>query len=106
MSSRLSSIDALRGLAAVWVFAYHLWNALAPGYSPQGHPTDHVPLSADTPAAVLVSYPVCAYGYTGVGLFFVLSGFCIHLPQARRFHRNNDDALNPREFFRRRSGGR
>lgn len=102
MSSRLSSIDALRGLAAVWVFAYHLWNALAPGYSPQGHPNDHVRLSADTPAAVAVSYPVCAYGYTGVGLFFVLSGFCIHLPQARRFHRKNDDALKPREFFRRR----
>jgi peptidoglycan/LPS O-acetylase OafA/YrhL len=102
MSSRLSSIDALRGLAALWVFAYHLWNALAPAYSPQGHPRDHVSFAADTPAAVVVSYPLCAYGYTGVGLFFVLSGFCIHLPQARRFHRKGDDDLKPREFFRRR----
>lgn len=102
MPSRLASIDALRGVAALWVFAYHLWNVFAPGYSPQGSPADHKPLSADTGLGVLVSYPFCAYGYTGVGLFFVLSGFCIHLPQARRFHRKGTDELEPRTFFRRR----
>lgn len=101
MPSRLASVDALRGVAALWVFAYHLWNVFAPGYSPQGSPADHKPL-ADAPAGVLATYPVCAYGYTGVGLFFVLSGFCIHLPQARRFHRQGSDHLEPRTFFRRR----
>jgi peptidoglycan/LPS O-acetylase OafA/YrhL len=100
--TRLVSVDALRGFAAVWVFAYHLWNVFAPGYSPQGSPKDHVPLAADTPAGVVATYPVFAYGYTGVGLFFVLSGFCIHLPHARRFHKGGDDRLEPRPFFRRR----
>ena len=102
MPSRLANIDALRGLAALWVFAYHLWNVFAPGYSPQGSPADHKPFSDETPVGVIATYPLCAYGYTGVGLFFVLSGFCIHLPQARRFHRAGTDDLHPRPFFRRR----
>lgn len=102
MSSRLANIDALRGIAALWVFAYHLWNVFAPGYSPQGSPADHKPFDSETPVAVVATYPLCAYGYTGVGLFFVLSGFCIHLPQARRFHRTGSDDLQPRPFFHRR----
>jgi len=101
MPSRLLNIDALRGVAALWVFAYHLWNVFAPGYSPQGSPADHKPL-ADAPAGVLASYPLCAYGYTGVGLFFVLSGFCIHLPQARKHHTKGTDDLVPKPFFDRR----
>lgn len=101
MPVRLSNIDALRGVAALWVFAYHLWNVFAPGYSPQGSPSDHKPL-ADAPAGVLASYPLCAYGYTGVGLFFVLSGFCIHLPQARKHHARGTDDLAPKPFFYRR----
>jgi signal transduction histidine kinase len=61
-------------VAALWVFAYHLWNVFAPGYSPQGSPADHKPFSDETPVGVIATYPLCAYGYTGVGLFFVLSG--------------------------------
>lgn len=102
MPSRLANIDALRGVAALWVFAYHLWNVFAPGYSPQGSPADHEPFTAETPVAVIATYPFCAYGYTGVGLFFVLSGFCIHLPQARRHHTKGTDSLEPRPFFYRR----
>ncbi len=102
MPLRLSNVDALRGVAALWVFAYHLWNVFAPGYSPQGSPADHKPFTDETPVGVVASYPVCAYGYTGVGLFFVLSGFCIHLPQARRFHTKGTDDLQPRPFFSRR----
>jgi peptidoglycan/LPS O-acetylase OafA/YrhL len=102
MPARLANVDALRGAAALWVFAYHLWNVFAPGYSPQGCPADHKPFDADTPVGVIASYPLCAYGYTGVGLFFVLSGFCIHLPQARKHHSKGTDALEPRAFFYRR----
>ena len=101
MPPRLASIDALRGVAALGVFAYHLWNVFAPGLSPQGPPADRPP-PADARPEVLAAYPLCAYGYAGVGLFFVLSGFCIHLPQARRFHRTGSDDLEPRPFFRRR----
>jgi len=99
MSARFATVDALRGFAAVWVFAYHLWNVYCPGCSAQVEP---IPIGRDTPAAVVATFPVFAYGYAGVGLFFVLSGFCIHLPQSRRFHAKGQDGLDLREFGRRR----
>jgi peptidoglycan/LPS O-acetylase OafA/YrhL len=41
------------------------------------------------------------YGYTGVTLFFVLSGLCIHLPQARRGeHRVSVGKFAARRFWR------
>jgi peptidoglycan/LPS O-acetylase OafA/YrhL len=99
MPSRLVSIDALRGFAALWVFLYHLWNVYCPECSAQVEP---IPITLDTHPAIVATYPVFAYGYAGVGLFFVLSGFCIHLPQARRFRARGADGLNVREFGRRR----
>jgi peptidoglycan/LPS O-acetylase OafA/YrhL len=102
MPSRLANIDALRGFAALWVFAYHLWNVFAPGYSQQGTFADRIPLNADTPLWVWLTFPLCGFGYTGVGLFFVLSGFCIHLPHARRHQKTGADDLQPRAFFQRR----
>ena len=102
MPTRFRSIDALRGFAALWVFAYHLWNAFYPGYSRQADPRDALPLTADTPTEVLATLPLFGFGYAGIGLFFVLSGFCIHLPQAKRFHRGGSDGLELRPFATRR----
>ena len=99
MSARFATVDALRGFAALWVFAYHLWNVYCPECSAQVEP---IPIGPDTPGAVVATFPLFAYGYAGVGLFFVLSGFCIHLPQARRFRAKGTDALDVREFGRRR----
>ena len=71
-TSRLRSIDALRGIAALGVVFYH---AIERG--PQWLPHN------------LFDYPVRAlqfissYGYIGVFLFFVISGFCIHLQWAK-----------------------
>ena len=95
MPTRFRSIDALRGFAALWVFAYHLWCAFFPGHSAQAEPLS---LSADTPATL----PLFGFGYAGIGLFFVLSGFCIHLPQAKHFHRTGTDGLALRPFAARR----
>ncbi|MEP6912354.1 MAG: acyltransferase [bacterium] len=70
---RLRGVDALRGAAALGVVLYHevgskphastgtVWNWLAS------------PLWA-----------LSSFGYAGVFLFFVISGFCIHLQWARR----------------------
>jgi peptidoglycan/LPS O-acetylase OafA/YrhL len=56
---RLASVDTLRGIAAMMVVVYHITG----GYA---------------------ASPVwTAYGFTGVYLFFVISGFCIHLRAAR-----------------------
>src|SRR5688572_11480111 len=71
-SARLRSIDALRGIAALGVVLYH---AIEQG--------KHVVPNN------LFEYPVrliqflSSFGYIGVFLFFVISGFCIHLQWAR-----------------------
>src|SRR5437868_13273489 len=65
---RLRGLDALRGLAALYVVAYH-----AVTQAPRDEWGRLLRWLAML-ARVLVHY-----GYTSVFLFFVISGFCIHL---------------------------
>jgi peptidoglycan/LPS O-acetylase OafA/YrhL len=71
-SPRLRSIDALRGIAALGVVFYHAIDR-GPNVLPNN----------------LFDYPVRAlqfissFGYIGVFLFFVISGYCIHLQWAK-----------------------
>lgn len=71
-SPRLRSIDALRGIAALGVVIYH-----AVDQGKQALPNN------------LLAYPfrviqfISSFGYIGVFLFFVISGFCIHLQWAK-----------------------
>lgn len=73
MGGRLLSIDALRGIAALGVVLYH-----AVLQTPHAVPNN------------VFQWPVkgiqflSSFGYIGVFLFFVISGFCIHLQWARR----------------------
>jgi peptidoglycan/LPS O-acetylase OafA/YrhL len=66
---RLLSIDCLRGLAALGVVFHHASQVHSAGF-PAGHP-------------VTILEEVLNLGFAGVWLFFVISGFCIHLGQAR-----------------------
>ena len=71
-STRLRGIDALRGAAALGVVLYHA-----------------VEQGAHVIPNNLFQYPIrlvqfaSSFGYIGVFLFFVISGFCIHLQWAR-----------------------
>jgi peptidoglycan/LPS O-acetylase OafA/YrhL len=80
---RLGGLDALRGVAALAVVLFHSMLTLYAGVLAQhagaGSRFDRI--------ASYLSWPT-HYGYVGVMLFFVLSGFVIHLPYAagkRRF---------------------
>lgn len=89
--TRLRSIDALRGVAALGVVMYHAVD--------QGK--NVVPNN-------LLAYPVrlvqfgSSFGYIGVFLFFVISGFCIHLQWAKARAAGNEPDIRFGSFWKRR----
>jgi peptidoglycan/LPS O-acetylase OafA/YrhL len=80
-SHRLDSIDVLRGVAALGVVVFHAGGGK----------------NTSTPVRWLLSQ-----GWAGVCLFFVISGFCIHLRVARRCCRGSDARLDFVAFWKRR----
>jgi peptidoglycan/LPS O-acetylase OafA/YrhL len=68
----LRSIDALRGVAALGVVLYHAVRQTANG----------VPDNFFAWPVKTIQF-VTSFGYIGVFLFFVISGFCIHLQWAK-----------------------
>ena len=89
--SRLRGIDALRGVAALGVVFYH---AVEQGKN----------VLPDN----LLRYPIqvvqgaSSFGYIGVFLFFVISGFCIHLQWARAKANGAEPEIRFGSFWRRR----
>lgn len=97
-SIRLDSIDALRGLAALAVALYHVWGK-------DGiYPWPSVGVVAQTFDPNLFHYLISPlrWGYLGVSLFLVLSGFCIHLAYAQRKHETGSYEFTHKQFFLRR----
>jgi peptidoglycan/LPS O-acetylase OafA/YrhL len=87
---RSERVDQLRGLAALAVVVCHLAvSAYRQAPNLDGGPWPLLAL-------------VLGFGYLGVPLFFVISGFCIHLPHARALARVTTAAPDWRRFFRRR----
>jgi peptidoglycan/LPS O-acetylase OafA/YrhL len=88
---RLKSIDALRGIAALGVVLHHAVSQTG-GAVPNN----------------LFQYPVkliqlvSLFGYIGVFLFFVISGFCIHLQWARARAAGQPRKITFVEFWKRR----
>jgi peptidoglycan/LPS O-acetylase OafA/YrhL len=90
LGGRLIGIDALRGIAALGVVLYH---TVGPNFLlTQGWGN-----LVGSPIQILFSY-----GYAGVFLFFVISGFCIHLQWARAKAAGKDHKINFRAFWKRR----
>lgn len=71
----IPAIDALRGIAILWVFLFH---CLGPAFGRSQLPWGEWLRSADMPLSFVMLMPI-TLGWAGVALFFVVSGFCIHL---------------------------
>jgi peptidoglycan/LPS O-acetylase OafA/YrhL len=73
--SRVDFLDHWRGIAVLSVFIYHCFGAAFGRFHPEWHhwlPDLHVPTS------FILLFPA-TWGWAGVSVFFVISGFCIHL---------------------------
>jgi peptidoglycan/LPS O-acetylase OafA/YrhL len=97
-SARLDSIDALRGLAALSVALYHIWGK--DGIYPW--PSIGIVTQTFNPTAFHYLISPLRWGYLGVSLFLVLSGFCIHLAYAQKKHDTGSYQFTHKEFFLRR----
>jgi len=89
-SKRLRSIDALRGIAALGVVLYH---TVGP------HPV--IQHGFFNYLVVPFQY-LFAQGYVGVFLFFVISGFCIHLQWAKARAAGSAYEIDFKAFWKRR----
>ncbi|MEP6719588.1 MAG: acyltransferase [bacterium] len=90
-TGRLQSIDALRGLAALGVVLYH---AVSQSQSTIPQNLFHWPVK-------LLQF-LSSFGYVGVFLFFVISGFCIHLQWAKSKASSQEKPIQFGPFWRRR----
>ncbi len=93
----LPFLDGIRGGAILAVFLYHCIGAAV------GHDEVHLPWnglfrSFDVSTTRLVLFPA-SYGFVGVAVFFVVSGFCIHLSH-QRSKDQSWSAFASRRFFR------
>ena len=91
LPNRLRGIDALRGAAALGVVLYHAVE--------QGDKV--LPNNLFQYPTRLVQF-VSSFGYVGVFLFFVISGFCIHLQWARAKAAGLEPDIRFGAFWRRR----
>jgi peptidoglycan/LPS O-acetylase OafA/YrhL len=88
---RLRSIDALRGIAALGVVVYH---AIEQGKQALPNNLLEYPLR-------LIQF-ISSFGYIGVFLFFVISGFCIHLQWAKARAAGQEPDIRFGPFWKRR----
>ncbi len=88
---RLLSIDALRGIAALGVVLYHAIQKTQ----------NAVPGTILKWPALVIQF-LSSFGYVGVFLFFVISGFCIHLQWAKSHATGKSEEIQFRAFWKRR----
>jgi peptidoglycan/LPS O-acetylase OafA/YrhL len=91
LQGRLQSIDALRGIAALGVVFYH---AVLQTINAAPNNFFRWPVK-------LLQF-LSSFGYIGVFLFFVISGFCIHLQWAKARANGQPQSIRFGSFWRRR----
>ncbi|MCZ8370919.1 MAG: acyltransferase [Porphyrobacter sp.] len=97
---RVDAIDAMRGLAAIAVVLYHarveFWAGLSAVWRTYG-----ITIWPDA----LIGYASApfSFGWFGVQVFFVLSGYCIHRRASQQFAASDQVAVDWLLFYKRRA---
>ena len=91
----LPFLDGIRGIAILSVFLFH---SLGTSFGFDKLPWAGLFRDFDTSGSFLALYPL-TYGHAGVAVFFVVSGFCIHLSHQRSRDKGWACFFN-RRFFR------
>lgn len=91
----LPFLDGIRGIAILAVFLFH---SLGTSFGFDKLPWAGMFRDFDTSRSFLLLYPF-TYGFAGVPIFFVVSGFCIHLSHQRSRDKKWTYFFN-RRFFR------
>jgi hypothetical protein len=76
--SHLAKVDMLRAIAILFVFFFHAQNKLFPHYFIESFNDDHT-LKVSSFKDVVLNFSPISYGWSGVHLFLLISGFLIHL---------------------------
>ena len=95
----LDRIDILRAFAIILVFLYHAQIILFPTYRIDSFDPQGILEFASTRDALLNLSPI-AFGWSGVQLFLIISGFLIHLGYLRGLDKGR--VFSVREFFSKR----
>lgn len=74
----LDKVDFLRGIAILLVFVYHSQLVLFPGYEVHEY-NEYNWLKLNGTSSVILNFSPSAFGFCGVQLFLIISGFLIHL---------------------------
>ena len=95
-SAHLQNIDMLRAIAIIAVFLFHAINCLFHSYAVKTYTAAHTLDLAGTKNYILNFNPI-AFGWSGVQLFLLISGFLIHLGYLR-----NKEAFSVSTFYSKR----
>lgn len=76
--SHILKIDILRGVAILGVFFYHSQLMLYPNFEIKDYSSNGIIITTGF-KSILLNFSPSAFGWTGVQLFLIISGFLIHL---------------------------